>query len=596
MPTTIPATDVSVEVSADSVQRGFQRAGFFALGRFWAFYIREGVIPVLVFDSSVVESGVWSGETAFGVALTDGAEFSLTLEEINPTTAFVHLAWADATGSNPLNYVRGALGVGGNIAWDAAQVVAVPPLGWEIENPGICLNFGLVNPFVFIVYTQVNIADPTLCTPWFTMSITSNGTWTTGAGFPTQVTAVNDPSWIPMVAPVGTEVIVVYAADSGSIYSRLYSGGMFAPEVDSGHVIGIDAGKMSIAAERIYQGGIWSGDRVHVAYQAPDWDLKCRSYIIALGWGAAVTIQSIGNFRQANPLLSIMKYGDDDTGVADHLTGTLYCFWTPTADIPTAEWVTYKVSRDQNTTWTNEAGANAAEEWIDETGNGFEVQQSGSVYAFSSEDYESDLGRSYIGIFYVTHTMPPTLRHAALGFDDPAVDLACAFVVNHDTSLDLLGEFVVRHNSDGDITPEDLFAKFEVRITDASQDLKGQFVVGQGSADLLGEFVVQQPGAAQIWGNFFLGADGDVDLKGQFDIRSSASQDLPGEFVVIGPGDEELLGVLVVRHPDSEDLKGIFIVRHPDSEELLAVFEISREDWLSKGLNVSVYRDLGVVS
>ena len=579
-PTTIAATNVSVEVSGDSVQRGFQRAAFFVLGRHWVFDIREGVIPVLVFDSSVGASGVWSGETPL-FPLTDGAEFSLTLQETSPTTAFVHLAWADATGANPLNYMRGTLAAAGTIAWDGIQVVVAADIGWEYENIGICLSMG-VAPLLHIVYTKVSIADQNICTPYLTLSVTVNGTWTQGAGYPVQLTAVNNASWTPLVTPYGTEIITVYAFDSGSIYSRLLSGGILAAQVDSGVLVGADAGKMSIVSRRITSGGSFYADAVFLAYQGTDWDLYCMAFEIGGGqvaeWGGPVTIHSIGNFRQANPLLTIMYYGDEDAGVADHELATLYCFWTPTTDIPTAEWVTYRLSRDQNTTWTNEAGADAAVSWIDETSSGFEVQQSGSVYAFNSEDYVSDLARSYIGIVYVIHTMPPTLRHAALGFDDPDEDLACGFFVQFQETTDLLGEFIVRHDSPSDVGAPDLLAGFDVGLA-TNEELKGEFVVLNADAvDFKGGF-----DAAAL----------NEELPAKFIVRQPANEDLKGGFVA-GQGSQNLKGGFTVNQV--EDLKAIFVVRHPDSEDLLAGFMIETDEYLSKGLNVSVYRDLGVIS
>ena len=584
-PTTIAATNVSVEVSGDSVQRGFQRAAFFSVGRHWVFYIREGIIPVLVYDSSVGESGVWKGETAFGVALTDGAEFSLTVspsnEEYSPTTSYIHLAWADATGANPLRYLRGELFSDGTIALDPPQTVVAADIGWEYENIGICLSMG-ASPLLHIVYTKVSIADQNICTPYLTLSSTVDGTWNTGPGYPVQLTAVNNASWTPLVTPYGTEIITVYALDSGSIYSRLLSGGILGAQVDSGAHVGADAGKMSIVSRRITAGGSFYADAVFLAYQGTDWDLYCLTFEIGGGqvdeWGGPVTIHSIGNFRQANPLLTIMYYGDEDAGVADHELATLYCFWTPTTDIPTAEWVTYRLSRDQNTTWTNEAGADAAVSWIDETSSGFEVQQSGSVYAFNSEDYVSDLARSYIGIVYVIHTMPATLRHAALGFDDPDEDLACGFFVQFQETADKFGEFVVRHDSPTDVGAPDLLAGFTVGLA-TNEELKGIFVVlNANTINLAGEF-----NAAAL----------NEELKGEFIVRQPGNEELKGGFVV-GQGSQNLKGGFTVNQ--FEDLKAIFVVRHPGSEDLLAGFMIETDEYLSKGLNVSVYRDLGVIS
>ena len=81
------------------------------------------------------------------------------------------------------------------------------------------------------------------------MSTTADGTWTTGTGYPLQITAVQDASWVPLISPYWQEVIVVYAAANGNIYSRLLAGGVWGAQVDSGSDIGIDPMAISIVSE-----------------------------------------------------------------------------------------------------------------------------------------------------------------------------------------------------------------------------------------------------------------------------------------------------------------------------------------------------------
>lgn len=600
-PTTVGASDVALDAIQASVQRTFQRKAFFALGRHWVFYVNDA--GALVYDSSVGDSEVWLGPVALGSA-TSGREFSVFLNA-SPTTAYVHLVWADITGNSPVIYIRGTLSSDGTISWDAPDDAVPLDVGYEYENLSICMGY---DGYIYIAYNKVEAADPTNTTPYVCMSTTTDGTWTTGSGYPLQITAVQDGSWIPLISPYGTEVIVVYTSISGSIYSRVLSSGVWGAQVDTGFVIGADSTKISIVSETARSGVTLSARAVHVAYQAADWDLYSIRYENDAWQGApANTIQVIGAFREASPMLSILDTGDSDE---DHPPTTLYCFWTPTTDIPTAEWVTYRVSRDLGDTWTNEAGADAAEVWIDETGDGFEVQASGSAYSFSGSDYAN--AEFYIGLVYVVHRMPPCLRHAALGFADPYENLLGEFIVRQERILDLSGEFIIRHvgtprNLPGEFIVRhsatlNLSGAFNARHTTGIANLPGEFIIrhetsvdlpaefeSQTSIELPGEFIIRHETSADLLGEFILRNIGEVNLPGEFNTIHSAILNLPGEFIIrrsatadlaaefyVNADAADLLAMFFVNQSD-EDLPGEFIVRQERSVNLPGEFVIQGE-------------------
>ncbi len=167
-PTTVGPTDVNLNVPPDCVQNTFQRKSFFALGRHWVFYVDAA--GNLVYDSSVGASGAWLGAVALAPQAL-GPEFSVWLQDINPSTAYVHLVRADSTGNTPIYYHRGLLDSDGTIAWDAEDEAVPLDAGWEYEKLGICMD--LLNEYIYIVYNKVSTANPAVCTPYVCQSTTS---------------------------------------------------------------------------------------------------------------------------------------------------------------------------------------------------------------------------------------------------------------------------------------------------------------------------------------------------------------------------------------------------------------------------------------
>ncbi|GAH33650.1 unnamed protein product, partial [marine sediment metagenome] len=158
-PSTIGPSIVAGDATPSSVQRTFQRKAFFTLGRHWVFYANDA--GVLVYDSSVGSSEAWLGPEILGGMVPDGGEFTVWLQEISPTEAYVHLVWADSNGNSPIIYVRGTLASDGTIVWDLPDEAAPFDLGWEYLNPGICMDF---QGRIYVVYNKVRTIDPTNCT------------------------------------------------------------------------------------------------------------------------------------------------------------------------------------------------------------------------------------------------------------------------------------------------------------------------------------------------------------------------------------------------------------------------------------------------
>ncbi len=182
--------------------------------------------------------------------------------------------------------------------------------------------------------------------------------------------------------------------------------------------------------------------------------------------------------------------------------------------------------------------------------------------------------------------------------DDPESneDLFGEFEVGQD-SQDLPAEFFVKQGSvdlpaefAGQVT-EDLPAEFagqDVEDLPAEfagqdvEDLPAEFEAGQGSADLPAEFIVIHEGFAAS------------ELDAQFIIRHSDYKELLGEFIVRHSDLVELAGEFIARHADSAEFVGEFIIRHSDFEDLAAHFRTDK-DFISKGLNVSVYQDMSII-
>lgn len=549
-PSTIgPATITTAGIDG-ATRLTHQRKAFYANGRHWVFFVYNDAGTRRMAYSSSVAGSSYDAPTNIRTA-TEGDEFSVSLE-VSGATYYVHYGWSDNAGGSAIMYRRGALGSGGVITWSAEQTALAAEVGYEFENITICQDY---SGFVYIAYTKRKI-DGTETTIYVIQSITSP-TWTASPSNPQQITAIHDPSWIPVIVPFGMEVMVIYSGDNGNIYIRVYAGAMWGMQIDSGFDMGSDARRISVSSERFFGA---SPVNVHMVWQDANEDILHASYDLA--WSASHSVYA--STENLSPMLAALWYGDDDT--VDHPAPTLYCFWTPIAAAPTADWVHYKVSRDAGVTWTDEAGANAVEEWIDETVNDFDNHNIGSV-AYRSVPNNTNT-KSYLTIVYTNDG--PYVRGAGLEFTDPDEELAAEFVVRPFVAVELLGEFVVRQSSPADVGAPDLLAIFNVARYDANLELLAIFDVDQDNAN--------------------------VELLGIFNVRPQGSAELLGALNVQQAGSQELLGVFAVSRSDSEELLAEFVVTQPDSGEVFARFIVSMDAWIVQGVPVETYRALGVIS
>jgi len=643
-PTTVGPTTITVDGIEQSAQLPYQRKAFYANGRYWAFFISNAEMKF----SSSADGVTWEALISIRAA-AEGAEFSTWLQEIGGIW-YIHYAYSDVVGGSALYYRRGILNANGTITWSAEQIAVAQDPGYEYESIGIVMD---QIPAVWICYVKVEIADPNNTVPMVTHSITSPS-WATSPGFPFMLTATQDASWTIIMVPWSMEIIAIYAADGGNIYSRIYTGGMWFPEVDTGHDI-ISSYRMSAAAEYFDITG--APTDAHLVFQDLNEDLIHTSYSLAGGWSAPHTILAASD--PLAPMLTALWYGNED-GASMRPSQQLYCFWLPLTADPIANYVTYKVSRDSGATWTNEAGGAGSTSWCDETAEGLSNILAGSAFYRSSSNPAA--AKTYIGVLYTNQgSSPDYVRGAGLEFDDPDEDLLGAFTVRQLDSQNLIAGFVVRHTI-VDIVPEllggfsarrisgvNLFAGFIARQTsgavgvnlyaelavrqETSVDLLGYWE-GQTSVDFFGEFDVRQETTRNLYGEFFInqgdvdllgifnaqhaasedlpaGFDGQavvdllgvftvrnigaIDLLGEFEIRRTATRNLPAIFFIRDAATVNLLGEFIVRHAATSNLLGEFIVRQPGSVDLPAHFRMDKE-FISKGLNVSVYRDMSIIS
>ena len=460
-PTTLGPATITTLGFDGATRLTFQRKTFYANGRHWVFFAyNDGGTRRMAYSSSV-DGTIWTAPTNIRLA-NEGDEFSVVLEIALPVY-YVHYAWSDMTGGSALMYRRGTLNAGGTITWSAEQTAEPADVGWTYANITICLDS---SGFVHIGYIKRK-NDGTDSTPYVVYSITTPN-WTAPPGGAQQLTAVHDPSWVLVVAPFSAAtVLAIYSADNGNIYDRSFLAGMWGAQNDSGLNMGADARRITVVSERF---NVPATIDIHVIWQNAGEDLVHATW--SLGWSASNVVYA--STENLAPMLAIMWYGDEDT--IDHIGYSLYCFWTPIAAAPTADWVHYRVSRDAGLTWTDEAGADAVEEWLDETVNEFDNYNIGSVSARAVRN--NALAKQFMTIVYTNDG--PHVRAAGLEFSDPARDLAAAFVVRPFVAEELLGEFVVRQSSPDDVGAPDLLAIFNVARYDDSQELLAIFDVDQG--------------------------------------------------------------------------------------------------------------------
>lgn len=350
-----PAT-VDTSTSPDSVNYCFQRKGFFAAGRFWAFY-SDGTNAGWEFSPDGI---TWVGAfTSIGTCNT-GYRFSVWFDG-----TYIHYARYNNVNYD-LYYRRGTPVNDGTINWSAVEQTVYNGTSTDrYRYPCISVD---TSGYAWIGANNDKPDGNDF--PVILKNANNDGTWVTEVGFdPYELSAIDSTWWY--VAPVpltGGKVYVVYCLNGGVQYGRLYDAGWGAEENDLAD-FNISAGHNFSA--------VAFGDNVHFVYKknAAPHQIRHNERVWGVGWNAADVLVQDAVTVDCGPALSV-----------ESSTGRLYCFWTSTV----TDHVYYK----------RYSGAwGGLVDWIDESADN--IQQGDLISSFYM-DYGG-----YIGLLYITKTASP---------------------------------------------------------------------------------------------------------------------------------------------------------------------------------------------
>ena len=630
MVTDIGPSTVEAVAVAESTRYPFQRKGFYAKGYHFEFYYASSKI----YWRRSADGITWSSATDItpsGETPTEGAEIAVWLDRHEEPAHHPYVVYADHDTDSSIYFRRGTIDDNGDLTWDAIWQTAVPlVVGVSYRNLTICVDD--TNGYPFIGYTHTIRANPSSDSkPRVTHSQQMDGTWSTLAGFPKVLNATNDESWACVMVPYsGVYVMAVYVRDSNEFKYDIYNitANSWAGETGAGVVIGADATKLSITSQRA---GAVAPKRVHIAFCYTDENLNHISIDEGGVTGPTLIYDSAITM---GPSISTRIYGGDVNNYR-----TLYVFWTPITDEPTADYVCYKKSLDAGANWTKEDGSVGVELWIDEIGAGLSGTNIASSYFEEQHHFKVtggiSLPESYIGVVYTNQgASPDYIRWAGLEFADPDEDLLCKFeaqasaellarfeaqasaellgkaIVKNVGSAELLGKFEaqaianllgkvdITHSAEllgkVDITHSaELLGRFEAQ---ASAELLGKFDVGQDSADLLGKVDITH--SAELLGKFE--AQASAELLGKFDVGQDSAE-LLGRFEaqaiaeLLGRFEAQASAELLGRFEAQAIAEFLGKFEAQATAELLCGFRLSTDHWIVQGASIEAYIALKIV-
>jgi hypothetical protein len=346
-----PST-VGTSTTYFAVSWSSQRKGFYAAGRFWAFYY-DGANYRFVFESTTDPSD-WSGTATSVGSGSSSVDFSVWFDG-----TYVHYA---RSWDWDLFYRRGTPINDGTITWSAVEQKAHDGSTTRYLEP--CISVGSDG----YAWIGARYFDGTKHTPYVLKNANNDGTWSTGFAY--QLNTISTQFWfVQPVALTAGKVYVVYCTEAELPRGRLYTGSWGGEESD-------------LADYAIQQGYRFSavneGDNVHFTYNRySTYQIRYNKRTYGTGWGATdVLVQASMEF-DSSPALSI-----------DAASGNLYCFWTR---IDT-DHVYYK--KCVGGTWDTDPT-----DWIDESTDDIRF---GHLLSSYYQAYNN-----YIGLLYVTKLASP---------------------------------------------------------------------------------------------------------------------------------------------------------------------------------------------
>jgi len=362
---------IGTSTSMWATRTTLQRKGFYANGRFWAFYDSktEGVWTGTMTYRSSVDGITWSDPTVIGTTTGHGSGSSVYYDG-----TYLHYSRTHNITLGGLYYRRGLPNSDGTITWSAEEqeIIALFMCG----DPVIIVDS---NGYPWVGYCY--FPSGPLSGAWWraAKSSTKDGTWTTEHTTKLAESYDNvDPPLGEIVALTGGKVYSVYIYPSGELClgGQLWNGSSWG-----GNEVIKDT---VLATYHSEASAISVGDDVYVSYLtladgAPS--VKKRTY--GVGWGSEETVYPTGD----NTCSPVLGY--------DAVTGDIYCFWESS---PTTDHIYYK--QRSAGIWSG-----ILYDWIDEEGEALAAYDQSSYFARLTV-FSTSIG-AVLGVFYTTKDSSP---------------------------------------------------------------------------------------------------------------------------------------------------------------------------------------------
>ena len=263
---------------------------YYAQGYYWVFYYYDTTNFAYVTSPDGLS---WSGESTIAVSGSD----TISSLDIEFRDDYVHLAYADGTGTNYLRYRQGVLTSNPSITWsDDWQTAATDVDSGHSYN---YVNIGVDNvQYPYITWQDYKGASYA----YITKSANNDGTWSTAGGYPWELWSVgsNGGNVADIVGfPSSNKMYLIwewrnYAGTSYITYAYYYNGSSWEPQDTIDTYVNMNAGALRMTADD--NDNVWIGwcDTLGVGGNPADQYLSVR--FDGEVWGGPVELHDDGGY------------------------------------------------------------------------------------------------------------------------------------------------------------------------------------------------------------------------------------------------------------------------------------------------------------
>jgi len=350
---------VGTSTATTATSYPFQRKSFYANGRFWVFYCKDG--SNMVYCTST-DGSTWTSPTTVRAA-SYGDRFSVWFDG-----TYLHYAYASASS---IYYRRGTPNSDGSITWSADEQTVSTTYN-TVFYPMVSVDS---NGYVWIGYRDYDNVN-LVYYPYVIKSGNNDGTW--GTGTITQLSTTNNSGWRVSIVPLTSgKMLAVYAYNGATVRAKKWDGSAWGTEVATTSVIYNGYSHSAVA----------QGDDVHLTFlKSTGYDILYVKYTYSSNsFGSETTLQATATSTSA-PVLSI-----------DTSTNDLYVFAATTTTGTPSGWTANHIYYIKYTASTSSWGSWT--DWIDET---TEVLYAADRFTCFYKAYGDK-----IGLEYMTKTASP---------------------------------------------------------------------------------------------------------------------------------------------------------------------------------------------